>query len=196
MGLKVGYEVQSNGNWGMMELKNNNASHLKAIVVGNRDFLMTGTQRQMVKWLASIDMPVKCSPGFGKEVWIILREVSPKVNEELNKAYGALLGPGGPGSTVYHGFAAFSPAANTFAQSAPSGAFAADVASVAFNWSGKSLDDMLMKVFDKLRGKKITVRLSSAKGAYGAKFARSSTVKMGSNYSSRVCAGVISTLSW
>ena len=196
MGLKVGHEHQSNGSWSMLELKNNNASHLKAIVVGNKDFLMTGTQREIVKWLTSFDKPIKCSPGFGNEVWVILRNVSPKISEVMRQAYGSALGIGGVGSLVFHGFAAFSTAANTAAQAAPSGELASAAAGAVFNMSDNNFDSVLSSVIDKLVGKKVTVRLSSSKGAYAAKVAQSSTVKIPSGLTSRYCAGVLSTLSW
>lgn len=194
--LKVGHESFTQGQWQHMQLVNNNADHLKAIVVGNQDFVMTGTQRQIVKWLTEFDRPIKCSAGFGNEVWIIFRERAPKISEEMQKAYGAALGVSGVGSLIFHGVGAFSASANTAFQAAASGDAASTVAGAAFNMSDINLDSMLGKVVDKLIAPKVQVRLSCARGAYSSQLSKSSIVKIPSNLTSKYCAGVLAIMKW
>ena len=46
MGLIVGHETFTGGKWQMLALKDNNASHLQALVVGTQDFVLKGTQKR------------------------------------------------------------------------------------------------------------------------------------------------------
>jgi hypothetical protein len=181
----------------MMALKNNNASHLKAICVGTQDFIMEGTQKECVKWLKEFEKPVTTFEGFGHEVWMILRGTAAKPAEEFAKAYGAAFGVGGLGSLIYTGVAAFTPAANTAFQAASSGTAAAAYSGAAFNFSDANLDSALQSVIERVAGKTVHVRLSCAKGCYSnAKSAKDSVVKLPAGLSARFFAGALSSLKW
>jgi hypothetical protein len=187
MALHVGFETFEGGSWKMMELKNGNTGHLKAITVGSRDFVLKGTQKQIVKWLYETDLPVKVFEGYGDEVWMILRGKAATVSEEMAKAYGGAIGVGGLGSLVTTGVSAFTQV----------GPLVSALIGVATNPTDYSIDSMVEKAMDKVFGSKVTVRLSSSKGTYASHgLVKDSVSKLPAGLSSKWTAGVVACLKW
>jgi len=182
MSLVVGHETFSGGKWQMLALKDNNASHLQALVVGAQDFVLQGTQKEAVRWLADFKKPVKCTDGYGGEIWIILRGQAASVSEEIAKAYGSNFGGvGGLASCLFTGISALAGAGDAVGAAG----------SAMFNSSDINVDSVL----GKLTAKDVNVRISCAKGSFQAT-AKDSIMKIPSGLSAGFCAGALASLKW
>jgi len=181
MGLTVGHEKFIGGKWRVLQLNGNNAGHLKAIVVGSSDFILKGKQKDIVKWLADFKKPVKCTTGYGNDIWIILRGKAASVSEEIAKMYGSAFGVGGIGSCLFTGVTAVVAVSDAVAAAA----------GVALNESDINIDSVL----DSCMSKSVTVRISCAKGPH-RNTAGDSVVKLSSGLSARYSAGALAALKW
>lgn len=186
-----------------------------SIVVGARDFVITGHKSEITSWLLDHgNIPVKCDSGYGTSVYLILRGVAPTVMEEVAKAYaGNFAGMSGIGTGIATGVghvaelagggsdamgAVIGALTNPSALSADAiGDKLPDMAEGIDNLQGKNKPSKFAKAIDRVFGKSVVLRLSAAQGTFSDKgHAKGSIGTMQSGFSCMLIAGMFRQLKW